>query len=248
MGPLRAAHMGAKVALRGRVPSGVSLLSDAEPPIKLPTLKERASLEARTAAYQEQLFSPEGAAHLDYLLSERGLTEEWIKYFRLGAVLRPEGPDANGIGKISIPYLRPKGPVAIRFRRGPGQDGGPKYYQPPGTKLGLFNTAPIITAGDTVAVCEGEFDAMIATMCGIPTVGLPGVSSWKDHYYDIFQGFDKVLIMGDNDDKGQGSQFAEAIAAKVPGPEIKLMPEGFDVNDYFLKVGAAGLKSHLGIK
>lgn len=223
-------------------------MSDDERPVKLPDLKERASLEARTAAYEEQLHSPKGAQFLDYLVSERGLTVDWIRYFRLGAVLDPMGPDANAIGKISIPYLRPNGPVALRFRRGPGQDGGPKYWQPAGTKLGLFNTAPIIAAGDWVAICEGEFDAMVATMCGIPTVGLPGVSSWKDHYYDIFQGFERVLIMGDHDDKGQGAQFAEAIAAKVPGPEVKLMPEGFDVNDYFLKAGAAGLKQHLGIK
>lgn len=223
-------------------------MSADESPIKLPNLKERASLEARTSAYEEQLHSPAGAPFLDYLLSERGLTLDWIKYFRLGAVLEPLGPDANAIGKISIPYLRPNGPVAIRFRRGPGQDGGPKYYQPPGTKLGLFNTAPIIAAGDTVAIAEGEFDAMVATMCGVPTVGLPGVSSWKPHYVDIFQGFEKVLILGDHDDKGQGAQFAESIASKVPGPEIKLMPEGFDTNDYFLKVGAAGLKEYLGIK
>lgn len=223
-------------------------MSGEEPPIKLPNKKERASLEARCLAYQEQLFSPEGEAHLRYLTEDRGMTLDWIKFFRLGAVLQPQGPDAMAVGKIAIPYLRPNGPVAIRFRRGPGQDGGPKYYQPPGTKLGLFNTAPIIAAGDTVAICEGEFDAMIATQCGVPTVGLPGVSSWKEHYVDIFLGFDRVLIMGDNDDKGQGAQFAETLAAKVPGPEVKLMPNGHDINSYFLEVGAAGLREYLGIK
>lgn len=222
--------------------------SDNEPPIKLPNEKERASLEARVAAYHEQLFSPEGEAHLRYLTEERGLTVDWIKYFRLGAVLIPEGPDAKGQGKISIPYLRPHGPVSLRFRQGPGWDGGgPKYYQPPGTKLGLFNTAPLADPGDMVAVCEGEFDAMIASQCGVPTVGLPGVSSWKDHYVDIFAGFDRVLIMADHDDKGQGETFAEKVATHVPGPIIKLMPEGHDVNSYFLEAGAAGLREWLGV-
>ncbi|MGO2778189.1 toprim domain-containing protein [Glutamicibacter arilaitensis] len=223
--------------------------NDAEPPIKLPSDKERASLEARTAAYQEQLFSPEGEAHLKYLTDERGLTEDWIKYFRLGAVLEPDGPDAMARGKIAIPYLRPNGPMSIRFRQGPGWDGGgPKYYQLPGTKLGLFNTQPIIAAGDTVAICEGEFDAMIATMCGIPTVGLPGVSSWKTHYIDIFKGFDRVLIMADHDDKGQGGKFAETLATYVPGPVIKLMPQGHDINSFFLESGAAALREWVGIK
>lgn len=219
-----------------------------ERPVKVPSTEERESLEARTAAYQEQLFSPEGEAHLRYLTEERGLTVDWIKYFRLGAVLRPEGPDAGGLGKIAIPYLRPKGPVSIRFRQGPGWDGsGPKYYQPPGSKLGLFHTSPIIMAGESVAVCEGEFDAMIASQCGIPTVGLPGVASWKQHYVDIFAGFDRVLIMADHDDKGQGGTFAEKIATNVPGPIIKLMPEGHDVNSFFLEAGAAGLREWLGI-
>lgn len=206
------------------------------------------SLEKRTAEYHRQLFTPEGAGLLEYLTAGRGLSMDTIARFRLGCVVDPDVYDEQARGMLSIPYLRPAGPVGLRFRRPPGVEHGPKYWQPPGSVSGMFNTEPIIHGGEWCVVCEGEFDAIMATQCGLPAVGVPGVSNWKDHYVPMFAGFERVMILADNDDKGQGREFAEAVARKVPGPIVRLMPQGHDVNSFVLEQGPQALLSFLKIK
>lgn len=94
----------------------------------------------------------------------------------------------------------------------------------------------------------GNCDTLTLNQCGIPAVGVAGVSAWNSDYYDrIFSGFEKVIIPADNDDDGQGQDFAERIAKDVPNPKIVLMPEGEDVNSFFVKYGAGELRDHLGV-
>lgn len=205
------------------------------------------SLGKRTEEYHRQLHQPEGAALYAYLTAERGLSHETISRFRLGAVVDPDVSDEPAVGMVSIPYLRPVGVVGLRFRRPPERETGPKYWAPAGTKTGVFNTEPIITGGTWAVICEGEFDTMIAAQCGLPAVGIPGVANWKDHYPNLFDGFQRVLILADNDDNGQGQNFAESVAQHVPDPIVRLMPPGHDVNSYYLEVGREGLLSFLKI-
>lgn len=211
-----------------------------------PLLRE--SLEKRAAAYQDQLFQPGAENLLAYLTEGRGLTLETIQRFRLGAVVSPVESDDPAHGMIAIPYITPAGVVALRFRRPPHTEDGPKYWQPAGTNITMFNTEAVRQGDSYIIVTEGEIDCMTLAQCGLPTVGLPGASSWRPHYRAIFSGFDRVIICGDNDDQGAGKEFAAKVAEHVPGPAIYLMPPGHDVNSLFIERGADALLAHLKLK
>ena len=59
----------------------------------------------------------------------------------------------------------------------------PKYMGLPGTHTRLYNVLALQQAGDFIAVCEGEIDAItLHYKCGVPAVGVPGANSWKPHY------------------------------------------------------------------
>lgn len=217
---------------------------------------ERKLLARRVAEYQSQLFSDDGSPLLDYLTETRGLSVETIIRFNLGAVVNPVESDEQETGKIAIPYLTPAGPVAMRFRKMPDAK-GPKYSQPAGSKLTIFNTEQFNSPKAWIVVTEGEVDCMTAVQSGLPAVGLPGVSAWRDHYSIIFAGYERVIIMADNDgngdkgaegEDGAGMKFAKKVAANVPAPAIFQMPEGHDVNSYYLANGAEALRAYIKVK
>ena len=212
-----------------------------------PSSSERKSLTDRTLIYHDQLKSPEGAQLLEYLTVERKFTLETIDRFLLGGVVSPAVLDEDARGMLSIPYLTPAGPVALRFRRPPNKETGPKYWQLHGTELTIFNVKAFFESEDTIAITEGEMDCMTLAQAGIPAVGMPGASSWKSHFELLFEGYSSVLICADNDDTGAGRKFAANIAQKVPGPRVVLLPEGHDCNSYFAELGREALRDYLGM-
>lgn len=207
----------------------------------------RKSLVERVLKYHEQLKSPDGAALLEYLTLERRLGPETIDRFLLGAVADPDVLDEDARGMIAIPYNTPNGPVALRFRRPPDRETGPKYWQPEHSALTIFNTPAFFESEERIAITEGEIDCMTLVQAGIPAVGIPGASAWKSHYELLFEGYESVIICADNDDTGAGRKFAAKVAMNVPGPEVVLMPEGHDVNSLYCSVGRTGLREYLGV-
>lgn len=201
----------------------------------------------RVLKYHAQLKSPEGAELLEYLTDQRKLTMATIDQFLLGAVVSPDVLDETAIGMVAIPYMTPTGPVALRFRRPPGRETGPKYWQPEGSALTIYNTPAFFASEETIAVTEGEVDCMTLVQAGIPAVGIPGASAWKDFYELLFEGYESVIICADNDDQGAGRKFASKLAQKVPGPKIILMPEGHDVNSYLAEFGREALREFMGV-
>lgn len=193
--------------------------------------------------------SPAGEGLRNYLIQERGLLPETLERFRLGAVIAPDVLDEQAEGMISIPYLTPNGPVAMRFRRPPDRTEGPKYWQPHGSKLTIYNTPALFVTEDTLAISEGELDCITLVQCGIPAVGIPGASAWESHYNLLFEGYSRVLICADNDDTGAGKKFAAKVASEIPdsGPEIVLCEEGHDINSYYQTYGRQALRELMGV-
>jgi DNA primase len=176
-----------------------------------------------------------GSIHLaeDYL-ARRGLTLEDAATAHLGVVEEPLPSHEQYRGRLVIPYLTPTGVVDIRFRAmGPEE---PKYMGLPGTHTRLYNVIALQEAGDSIAVCEGEIDALtLHYKCGIPAVGVPGATAWKKHYTRILQDFEKVYVFADGDQPG--SDFAKNIAKELQSVITLQMPEGEDVNSQFLQHG-----------
>lgn len=186
------------------------------------------------------------AETVSYLLS-RGLSDQAIASFQLGTV-SGGGEHSQYRGMLSIPYLTPlAGCVGFKFRAAhtcTDDCGHPKYITPYPTRL--YNTSAF-DEGERlghIGVCEGEFDAMIlSAMCGIPTVGVPGVETWTAHksWPLLFQGFGRVLVFQDFDEPGL--KLARRILADVTAAELVDMEGlGSDVNEIFLAYGAESIR------
>lgn len=201
--------------------------------------------EGRVASYEEQLHSPAGARHMEYLTQERKLDLATIKRFRLGAVLEPHAEDVHGRGRIAIPHINKRGCNVIRFRKTPWQESSMKYWQPAGSAYGVYNVTEILTPRDLIAICEGEMDTMILNQLGIPAVGFPGVESWSNFHARMFDGYATTIICADSDPAGE--KFAARVAARVPGPRVITLPNGADINDLYKAEGRDGLLKRLGL-
>lgn len=187
----------------------------------------------------------------EYLVS-RGFTKELAQKHLLGTVPADCDPaHAQFIGWLSIPYMVVNGVAGFKFRRTDGQP-GPKYMAPMHQPARLFNAVAISTAGDTIAICEGELDTIVANQL-VPAVGIPGAKAWRPHFGKLFSGFRRVYVLADNDDKGDGSanpgmELAQKVLQEVEHAELIALPAGTDVNSLVLAEGLDGLRKRMGIE
>lgn len=200
---------------------------------KPPSPFMRTSLEEATSTYEAQM-----TTEAREYLQGRGLTNGTVESFRLGYVADPLVGHEGMKGRISIPYLTASGVVSLRYRSIANQE--PKYLQWKGvTAKKLFNPMALQTT-DPIFICEGEFDAMIATQCGLNAVGIAGVNNWNNNWWRVFRNF-RVAVLADNDDKGQGLGLANEIDACLSDVVTILMPDGHDVNSFVVEQGKDAL-------
>lgn len=205
-------------------------------------------LEEATAAYQENLASsPEAMAYL----MGRGLDAHAVHTSRLGLCSTPLPGHERFDNMICIPYQAPVGVVGLKFRRW-ADSNGPKYDAPMGQRTRLYNVLALQGATDTIAVAEGEFDALLLThMVGVPTLGVSGSNNWKSHYPRVLRGFSTILVVTDNDEKEDGKNPGQDLAARIltdiPHARNVLLPPGMDVNEYYLSEGKDAVLRRLGV-
>lgn len=207
--------------------------------------------------YHRSLPGSPGEEHL----ATRGLTSPTVASevakFRLGYVSDPLPGHEMYVGMLAIPYLRwspgSGGSVAtIRFRC--VRDGcdhknhtGGKYSNIPGHGTKLFNTPALLLDTEDIGVSEGEIDAITATLCGVPTVGVPGAENWKGHFREPLLGYRTVFVFADNDDDGAGLEFAKHVVKELSNAKIVLMPRGHDVSSFVLAQGKHALLERMGL-
>ena len=174
-------------------------------------------------------------------LAGRGISEQTAAKFRLGTITDPIEGHQGYEGWLAIPYFTALDLcVGFKFRR--LDDGKPKYGAPVGQKSHLFNVVATLSATKSIVICEGEFDAIIMEAnCGIPAVGVPGVAAWKPYYQKLFNGFDIVYVVGDNDVKedgtNPGAEFSRRVASEISNSQIVTLPPGLDITDFYLANG-----------
>ena len=183
-------------------------------------------------------------------LAGRGISEETAARFRLGTITDPIEGHQGYEGWLAIPYFTALDLcVGFKFRR--LDDGKPKYGAPVGQKSHLFNVIATLSATKSIVICEGEFDAIIMeSNCGIPAVGVPGVAAWKPYYQKLFNGFDIVYVVGDNDVKedgtNPGAEFSRRVASEVSNSQIVTLPPGLDITDFYLTNGKEATANLVG--
>jgi DNA primase len=225
---------------------------------------ERASflLEA-SKTFRDQF---EGSPAEEYLEQHRGISPETSKSFGLGYVgdSVPSGFEMYR-GRLAVPYLRygPLGELSvasIRFRctkTGCVKDENGEFLEKEvhlgnhgkmesmaGDSQQIYNTSDLAKYHDEIAVCEGEPDTWTTKECGIPVIGIQGVTGWKDHFTELFEGYRVVWVLADGDDPGM--KFAESVAAKLPVARIVPMDPGMDVNKSVRKYGSEYLLEKVG--
>jgi DNA primase len=174
-------------------------------------------------------------------LAGRGISEETAARYQIGTIVDPIEGHQMYEGWISIPYMTALGMcVGFKFRR--LDDGKPKYGSPVGQKSHLYNVIATMSPTKSIVICEGEFDAIVMDAnCGVPAVGIPGVAAWKPYYSKLFNGFDIVYVVGDNDVKEDGSnpgmEFSRRVAGEVLNSQIVQLPPGMDITDFYLANG-----------
>ena len=155
--------------------------------------------------------------------------------------MEPSAGHEHAVNRLSIPYITPAGVVGIKFRA--IGDNTPKYLWPTGQKIGLFNVMDLHRFSETIAICEGEIDTIIASsFIGIPAVGVAGVSQWKSWFPKLFESYSRILIFADNDVKEDGRNPGQELAGRIKedlntATVVQLEPN-LDVNDTYLRYGS----------
>lgn len=208
--------------------------------------EQRSLLQDATRRYHHALPESPAAEHL----AKRGLGQDRVKPFLLGYVAEPLPEHTPYRGMLAIPYLRRNGHntlsvVSMRFRciEDHEHQGHGKYNTVPGDTGRLFNTIDIVENDQTIAICEGEMDAVAAHVAGIGAVGIPGAQIWKPYFTEPFIGFETVWVLADGDPAGRS--FGDTVAKKVSSARVVSFPEGHDVNSFIVTYGAEALKEKL---
>jgi len=176
---------------------------------------------------------------LDYL-RKRGLTDKTIKNFKLGYspgytendLFIARGIVIPGIIKDEIWYLK---------IRKPAKPGESKYTMVKGSRPTAIYNADWMIGDNQALFCEGEFDCMIAhqelnDVISCATLGsaiaTPDLATWGAYFLPI----NKIISCYDNDKAGSdgAKRLAELAGDRVITAKI---PDGKDINDYFLAGG-----------
>lgn len=170
-------------------------------------------------------------------LDSRGISPDAINQFQLGL-------DAES-GRLTIPYLSPAGPWAVKYRciidHNCKDAGHGKYLYDSGAGIHLFNASALITA-DQAVVVEGEIDAISVTQLGLACVAYPGTAMWKanPHWRFCFDSLTEVIVVADGDDVGRKAarEVADSLRVAVSADvRVVNLPDGQDSNSYIHQFG-----------
>lgn len=132
---------------------------------------------------------------LDWLAG-RGLTAATVEAFKVREVSR------NGQPWALFPYLRDGVYVNGKFRNPEDKRG---MQQEKDAEPCLFGWHLIDPKARTVAICEGEIDAMTLHQVGIPALSVnagAGNHQWIENDWSRLERFSEILVCFDNDEPG----------------------------------------------
>lgn len=202
--------------------------------------EQRGLLERSVEEYSRNLTLAE-----EYLAG-RGIDLAHASSADLGVVVDPIPGHEFLAGRLAIPYMTPAGPVNMTFRCIKNHDckvvGHQKYMTWEGLEANLYNVVAFEEANASIAIAEGELDALSSSMAGIPCVGISGAEKWKDHWKNVFEDFSRIYVWQEGDDAGK--RFAKKMSMEVGAIRVAL-PPGEDVNSIWVNEGRDGLRARI---
>ena len=177
------------------------------------------------------LNTKDGKKGLKYLY-KRGFDHEDIERFNFGFV------SMKNEKWISIPAFENNVAKLIKYRKITNNDENIKKYEREyGSKSIVYNQ-DILSDYSEVYICAGEFDTAIMIKNGYENsvCGTVGEGTLSPYMYDKLYQLEKFILIMDSDKVGQ--QSAKNIWSKRLGIDRcwnVVLPEGHDVNSYFLE-------------
>lgn len=173
----------------------------------------------RTLAEMKHQTLLEDKDAMAYLMQSRGFSKKVIGLWSLGLEYKEDR-----LGKkrrcIVFPYFKDNTLLNLKYKsvnKYPGKEGGkPRYItmQESGASHHLFGLDLVAKDAKYIIVCEGEYDAISASMYGLKNVvsvpnGAKGWGSWVEE----LDKYEKVYLMYDNDKDGE--EGAEELARRL---------------------------------
>ena len=163
----------------------------------------------------------------------KGLDVEFLRDQGLG-----EG--VNGTERIKcvdMPYMNDGGEItAVRKRL--RLTGKPRFIWRRNDKASLYGLwkLPDWREQGFVILVEGESDALSLWQAGLPALGIPGASTWKEAWKLHLQGLERVYIWREADQGGEA--LVPSVASDLPDVLIIEPPDGIkDPNALWLSLG-----------
>lgn len=182
---------------------------------------EKKALEA----HQRLLNDP---AALDYVTSDRGISTETVKVFRIGLQI-----DQDGSRWLTIPHYKSGKLVNIKFRSLPPAEKA--FRRVPNCRSILFNGDALEAHKDEIIIAEGEIDALTLLDRGIRNVvgATTGAGSFDPAWIDQLHAVKKIILFYDPDAPGQKGAREAARRLGYDRCFNVVMPDGQDINEYF---------------
>lgn len=194
---------------------------------------------------QPPKISREGAA-MQYI-KQRGISAETAAAYGVGG---------NTQGEVVFPYYETAAafqtgqPVFIKYRPARKLEKGErKARREKDTKPVMFGMHLCKPENGALYVFEGEFDAMAGYQAhGGNCVSVPSGCkdfTWLDTCADFLARFDRVVLMGDNDNAGQEMvrALSDKLICAVSVPDFTLYGENKDANEILYRKGAERLSA-----
>jgi twinkle protein len=165
-------------------------------------------------------------------LTSRGIEERTIAAFKVAEQMR------DGKTYAVFPYLRDGELVNVKYRN---PDEKKDMRQEGGAEPCLFGWHLIEPKARSVAICEGEIDAMTLWQAGIPALSVnagAGNHQWIESDWQRLERFSDILVAFDSDEPGQKGA-AEVMRRLGIARCRKLVFPAKDANDWLMQ-GACG--------
>lgn len=173
-------------------------------------------------------------------LMSRGLNEHTIAEFKIGEYTR------DGKTFAVFPYLRDGDLVNAKHRDVADKRG---MRQEKDAEPCLFGWHLIGPKVRTVAITEGEIDAMTLHQAGVPALSVnagAGNHQWIENDWERLERFSEILVCFDDDEPGQKG--AREVIQRLGVERCKMVKFGAKDANQWLQDGASGEDFHAAIK
>jgi len=198
----------------------------------------------RRGRTQQQAVSSDARARTPLGVRAQSTLAEYARAKGLDAErLRAWGLTDLQAGGIEIPYRNADGEIAcIRYRL--ALEGENRFRWRQGDTPILYGLWRLDewAGSDTLYLCEGETDALSLWHAGLPALGIPGATAWRERWWREVEAFPRIVAIPDADQAG--SQLVEKLQATCPlelteRVYVLQLPDGIkDANELWQREGA----------